>query len=352
MSEAGMSSAAELLAKSEAGRSHLAPTVPEGEPPLRLQRAESVLRGRTGRIRLVLEHCIDSHNHMAVLRTAEAMGIQSIWLVDPAPGSFKAPTRVKEGKQDKKVAISKKITKGCEAWMDVRHFATITACVAALREEEGLEIWATDLSAEAQVLSWANRPPVFPRKLAVVIGRESDGVSPEMLAAADRRIYLPMYGFTESFNLSVATALVVSRLMDWCPEARGDLEKEERDRVRGDWCNVGKLAKSAKVEASLREWLEPGKVDRIKPLADLRRPSGSNVAWVPPKIRKREAISGALTVRDAKKPNLGGGGGSGGGGGGGGGGGDGGGGGSSSSAAAAPAAPVAGAGGSAAAASS
>lgn len=58
----------------------------------------------------------------------------------------------------------------------------------------------------------------IPPKLAIVIGRESDGVSQEMLREADKRIFLPMYGFTESFNLSVATALVLSRLFDHCPE--------------------------------------------------------------------------------------------------------------------------------------
>ena len=43
----------------------------------------------------------------------------------------------------------------------------------------------------------------------------------EMLEAADRRIYLPMFGFTESFNLSVAAALVLQRLLDAVPESRG-----------------------------------------------------------------------------------------------------------------------------------
>ena len=45
----------------------------------------------------------------------------------------------------------------------------------------------------------------------------------EMLEAADRRIYLPMFGFTESFNLSVAAALVLQRLLDAVPESRGRL---------------------------------------------------------------------------------------------------------------------------------
>ena len=176
--------------------------------------------------------------------------------------------------------------------MTMRHFQTIAECIAALRED-GCEVWATDLSAEAQVLSWDNRPApdAFPKQLAVVIGRESDGVSEEMLAAADKRIYLPMFGFTESFNLSVATALVISRLMDWCPDARGDLSLEQRGTLRQEW--YGKLAKSQATLQKYQEWLAPEKLAKLTPLADMRRPSGAANAWVPPKIRKREAALGA-----------------------------------------------------------
>ena len=53
-----------------------------------------------------------------------------------------------------------------------------------------------------------------PARLAIIAGRESDGISAEMRAAADRLLYLEMHGFTESYNLSVASALVLQRLLD------------------------------------------------------------------------------------------------------------------------------------------
>ena len=59
------------------------------ECPARLARAEAVLQQRTGRIRIVLEQCMDSRNHQAVLRTAEALGIQYIYTVLPPTGSVK-----------------------------------------------------------------------------------------------------------------------------------------------------------------------------------------------------------------------------------------------------------------------
>jgi tRNA G18 (ribose-2'-O)-methylase SpoU len=52
------------------------------DDPLRLARkAETVLQGRTEQVVLVLEHCTDDFNHVAVLRTCEAMGLQHVWLI-------------------------------------------------------------------------------------------------------------------------------------------------------------------------------------------------------------------------------------------------------------------------------
>ena len=59
------------------------------------------------------------------------------------------------------------------------------------------------------------------------MGSEKTGVSAAMLRAADRLVFLPMHGFTESLNVSVATALVLQRLLDACPESRGQLPPKE-----------------------------------------------------------------------------------------------------------------------------
>jgi tRNA G18 (ribose-2'-O)-methylase SpoU len=96
-------------------------------------------------------------------------------------------------------------------------------------------VWATDLSVEATCLDDRSAFLPMPPKVAIVIGRESDGVSPELLAACDRRLFIPMYGFTESFNLSVACGLMLQRLFDVCPEARGDLSEQEKASLRAEW---------------------------------------------------------------------------------------------------------------------
>jgi tRNA G18 (ribose-2'-O)-methylase SpoU len=249
------------------------------EAPERLRRAETVLRHRTGRIVLVLEQCMDSHNHQAVLRTAEALGVQHVWLIAANDRQLKTHPD-KPSKQAKKTS-GKKITKNCAAWLSVREFASIAACLEALREHE-MTIWATDLSPQAEPLGASNKPGELPARLAVVIGRETDGVSPEMLRAAHRRLYLPLFGFSESLNLSVATALVLQRLLDWFPEVRGDLDEQEKQRIRETWHPqlVGNPTQAAQADP----WTS-GRVP-IRPLDDLRREK--HEAWVPKSVRRRE----------------------------------------------------------------
>lgn len=91
----------------------------------------------------------------------------------------------------------------------MREFATTTECVAAL-QAEGWAIWVTDLSPGA--VSLMDRQALagaMPPKLAIVMGREADGVTEEMRAASQRRVYLPLAGFNTSLNLQVKGGMLV-----------------------------------------------------------------------------------------------------------------------------------------------
>lgn len=84
--------------------------------------------------------------------------------------------------------------------------------------------------------------------LSLLEGRELDGVSDEMLGEADKRVYLPMVGFTESFNLSVATALVLQSLFSLCPGMRGNLDDASKMALRESW--YPKMSERLKTEAA------------------------------------------------------------------------------------------------------
>ena len=240
--------------------------------PRRLRRAEAVLARRTGRLLLVLERCSDEHNRLAVLRPAEALGVQRVALV--------------EGVGRASEAMSKGVTRGAAQWLDLRRFRDPSACVATLKEE-GWTIWATDLSPSAESAEPSSLAPL-PAKLALIFGRETDGVSEEALAAADRRLYLPTVGFMESLNLSVAAALLLQRLFDACPEMRGDLSASERAVIRARWYR--RLA-GGKQPARFDGWL----VNPPPPLEELRLPPELRM----PRLKTR--AQRALGMRPAQR---------------------------------------------------
>ena len=69
-----------------------------------------------------------------------------------------------------------------------------------------------------------------------------------MLGEADKRAYLPMVGFTESFNLSVATALELQSLFSLCPSMRGNLDHASKMALREVW--YPKMSERLKTEAA------------------------------------------------------------------------------------------------------
>jgi tRNA (guanosine-2'-O-)-methyltransferase len=155
--------------------------------PARAARIEEVLRHRTYGITAVLESIYDQGNTSAVLRSADSLGIQRVNLILTSP----------------RTKLERKISLGSEKWLDVHRYYDPVACVRAL-QADGYQVLATHLEA-AQPIGEVD----FSRRTALVFGNEKRGVSPELLAAADGAVYIPMVGFAQSFNISVAAALAL-----------------------------------------------------------------------------------------------------------------------------------------------
>jgi tRNA G18 (ribose-2'-O)-methylase SpoU len=188
------------------------------DPNVMLSKIDNVLNNRTNRIIIVLERTYDVFNQKAVFRAAELLGVQNVWLIQPV-----------ETKNADKGKIIESFT---EQFINVRLFTTTSECLEALRADDR-EIWATDLSPNAISLEEDNI--TIPQKVAIIFGREAEGCSKDILESAHRRVYLPIHGFTESLNLSVAVALIVQRMFYLCPTARGDLSQEQKDILRNEW---------------------------------------------------------------------------------------------------------------------
>ncbi len=182
----------------------------------RIARIDQVIDARLASVAAVVEDTYDPHNAAATLRTCEALGLQELYVIEPGA----------------RFSAAKGVTRGAHRWLDLHRFADAASAVADLKAR-GFRVLATLPDAQ---LSIEDVPVDSP--LAVVFGNEHDGVSPAVIAACDAAITVPMFGFTESFNLSVTVGLAMSRLA-----ARrrayigtlGDLAPERRARLRARW---------------------------------------------------------------------------------------------------------------------
>jgi len=233
-------------------------------PSRRIRRAETVLQHRTSRIALVMDRTYNVHNQCAMLRSAELFGIQHVYVVLPLEVTNLQP--------------HDKISKGSEKWLSIHTFQTSADCICALRKDNR-EIWVADVGPKAEELSPSLFKLPFPKRMAIVLGREATGPSQEMLDAADRTVYFPQYGFGDSFNVSVACALLLQFLFTWCPLARGQLDSGEREMLRAQW--YSKLASNPEMRAEFNRYLE----NPPDTVASLRREGGHHA--VPLKIRNR-----------------------------------------------------------------
>ncbi len=190
---------------------------PDGAAPRRLRRAEAVLASRMARLAVVVEDLHDPHNIDAVIRSAEAFGVQHLYRVEnPDVGG-----------------VHPRVTQGAHQWMTLHRFTDPGECLEALHAD-GYEVWAADVAPGAVPLGEVP----LPDRLAVAVGSELEGLSPALRDGADGRFYLPMVGFTGSLNVSVTAAILIwemARRMVERDGVNGDLDEAEKRALREHW---------------------------------------------------------------------------------------------------------------------
>lgn len=134
---------------------------------------------------LALEEVSSPHNQAAVLRSADGLGFTDVAISGPTP-----------------FAPNPEVALGAEGWVALRRFADSAAMITALHAE-GLQVLASDLDPSARPLSGID----LTRPTALLFGNEHKGLSAATVAAADGAFFLPMTGFAQSYNVSVAAAL-------------------------------------------------------------------------------------------------------------------------------------------------
>lgn len=158
--------------------------------PERIQRLRSVLDKRQGNITVVLENVFDPHNISAVMRTADAVGLQDIYILNT-----KIPRHKKWGARSSSSAAK---------WLTIHQFDQAVECFSSLRKRYST-ILTTHLSSDAVSLHSIN----FTGSIALVFGNEHSGVSEEIRAMADGNFVIPQMGIIRSLNISVACAVTL-----------------------------------------------------------------------------------------------------------------------------------------------
>ena len=204
--------------------------------PRRLERIDEVLNKRTKHTRFLYENPSNPSNVFACLRTLDSFGIQYVdTIVNSDSYTGKAAVNQKRGMRT---------AMGSACWMSIRQFGSLEEAVRYLREEEGCLIYASDLNPSAKDVrdlvwdvDYENEEEQQgdevnthkrQRPICIVMGNEDRGISDEMRQLADETFYLPMSGFAESFNLSVATAITLAYMS--AVSTRGE---EDSDALKG-----------------------------------------------------------------------------------------------------------------------
>ncbi len=198
---------------------------------------QKVLNERTKHFTVVLEDIYQPHNTSAVIRSCDIFGIQDVYTIE----------------NEFTNKISRHVARGSHKWVNIHRFKKDTdntiPCLDHV-QQQGYQLIATSPHIDSTYL------PDFDisTKTAFIFGREKEGISDIIKERADGFLKIPMYGFTESLNISVAVAIILqyvtSKLkvshLDW------QLQPSEKKEIYEHW--VRKTIKN--VDMTIDHYLE------------------------------------------------------------------------------------------------
>jgi tRNA (guanosine-2'-O-)-methyltransferase len=185
--------------------------------PERLKRMYEILHQRTRYITVLTEAVDDPHNQAAVLRTAEAFGVQDVYVV-----TGRAPFQP-----------NPHVTRYADKWLTLYQKPDIVTAIKDL-QAKGYQVYASYLGEGTLRLCDID----VSRPTALLFGNEHSGVSQEAIRSADGTFMIPMYGFVQSFNISVAAALSLYDVTERARQQAGKryyLSLEEKKELYEEW---------------------------------------------------------------------------------------------------------------------
>jgi tRNA (guanosine-2'-O-)-methyltransferase len=176
-----------------------------------------VLAQRTRHFTVAVEDVYQLHNTSAVLRSCDVFGLQDVHVVEAQLGK----------KMDREIAM------GAQKWVDIQRYSNTQTCIDTLKKQ-GYRIIATTPHKDSQYLHEFD----VTQKAAFFFGKETEGLSEEVLEQADEFLKIPMVGFTESLNISVSAAITIQYVTNLLrnSDINWKLTEQEILEKRFDWC--------------------------------------------------------------------------------------------------------------------
>lgn len=162
----------------------------------RIKLFEKKIQNRTQYITVILENIFQSRNIAASIRSADCFGIQDVHIIE----------------NDNIFNNDAEVSMGAEKWITInRYNKKENNTIQAIQDlkSEGYQIIATTPHNTDCSLYDID---IKQGKIALIFGSEVKGCSKETLEIADKKIKIPIYGFTESYNISVSVALCLQHL--------------------------------------------------------------------------------------------------------------------------------------------
>tara|TARA_B100000809_G_scaffold261594_1_gene310796 strand:- start:784 stop:1440 length:657 start_codon:yes stop_codon:yes gene_type:complete len=183
----------------------------------RIAKFAKVLSQRTKHFTVATEDVYQLHNTSAVMRSCDVFGIQELHIIE------------EQNSKD----IDGEIAMGAQKWVDLNRYNSVKTALRDLKNN-GYQIVATTPHEKDCVLSEFD----ITKKSCFFFGRETEGLSQEVIDEADCFLKIPMVGFTESLNISVSAAIILQDLTTKlkASDVSWQLTQEEQLEKRIDWC--------------------------------------------------------------------------------------------------------------------
>lgn len=180
----------------------------------------STLDNRTRHLTIAIEDIYHPHNASAVVRTCDAFGIQDVHIIE----------------NRNKYQMNPKVALGSGQWVNIIKHNTAeynsVSCIDHLKKKGYKIIATTPHTDDISLYDLDIEEPV-----ALIFGNEKDGISEGVRENADGFMRIPMYGFAESFNISVSAAICLSVLTEKLRQMKIDwqLSDEEKKLILFEW---------------------------------------------------------------------------------------------------------------------